>query len=1065
MKRKEYEDHHILQQNRETMHTPWGAYESGEQALGCDRYQSNNVISLDGNWKFEFLDRPEQVDESFVDVAFDDESWDTIPVPGTWEMHGYGEPIYTNKLYPFTPESEGERHILSTNLCADGEEMSLPDYDNTGCNRSGFEWNPPYVPRKNPTGLYRTVFSLGAEMEEKEVYIEFGAVESAFYLWVNGAYVGYSQDSKLAAEFCITEFVQQGTNTIALQVMKFSDGTYLEDQDYWHLAGIQRSVRLILKPSYHICDMKLIPTLEKDFKAGSLVAMCYMTKKEGYADYKVRMSVYDAEGHRVAEQMEAVFPQTSMYKKEVIRSEAGAARFVLPMEQPSLWSADRPYLYTVVFALVDAGGRVVDWESSKFGFRDITIKNGILHINGQRAVIRGVNRHEHHCKTGRVVSKEQMLEEIQIMKRLNFNAVRTSHYPNDPLWYDLCDEYGIYVVDEPNIETHGMDNVLAFSPEWNPVFMDRMIRMVLRDKNHPSIIIWSLGNESCAGPHHAAMKAWVREYDKTRVVQYESWCPESTITDVIAPMYPTLEWIEEVMEDAGDLRPFIMCEYAYAKGNSNGNIKEYWDMIRKYKRFQGGFIWDLADKALVMSDGEYGYGGDFGESLVDPVPDMCICGILQPDLSYHPAVYEIKKEQSPIYISLDEVKNNKIQFTLHNEMIGVDLQQYPVIWELRREQTVIRQGMIVVEEVKSQEAREVCLCMQDLCLDSEATYFINLRLRQEWETKWAPMGYEIYNTQFVLQEGVSTQLELPKGKLPISYRCLPDKIQIESQKLHLTLDTNTGILRDVYVAGEKIYEELGRENFFRAPTACDIGCMDQGSIAKEWLDMEYHNVVIDVSQIPSIRQVDDCQLEIAVCLQVLGTGKRPIGRVEKRYGMTGDGEILLEETFVIEEGLPMLPRIGTSAVIAKGYEQVRWYGRGPQENYSDRKSSANVGEYESRISEQHYPYIFPSECGGKEDVRWVQVSGSQKPTIQVQTGHTFHFDIHHNSVADYWKARHQKDLVPCESTFLNLDVAHAGLGGDTGWTKSIHDRYQIKSGTYSLSLLFGCMQERQKTGK
>ena len=1061
MKRNDWENQYVTQIGREPIHTPWGAYESEVQALTRNRELSNNIISLDGKWKFLFLDSPDDVPDDFMEAGFDDSLWDMIAVPGTWETLGYGKPIYTNKIYPFSKDENKGQHMRE--LSAQNREDNygaLPDYDNTGCPKKGWELNPPYVPTENPTGCYRKKIMLEKKDLEKEIYIEFESVESAFYLWVNGEKIGYSQDSRLPAEFCITEYLREGENIIALQVMKYSDGTYLEDQDYWHLAGIQRKVRLIKKPHMHIRDMKIFVELDDTLRHATVIAYCYVTKKDGYADYQVKAQLFDPNGNAVEmkdystgrkgnDLIAPVDPQTTMYAKEKWKKEAGTARFVYTVENPALWSADMPELYTMVFTLQDGLGRSVDFESNAIGFRKLELsEEGVLLLNKQRLVIRGVNRHEHDPKNGRVITKERMLQEIKRIKQLHFNAVRCSHYPNAAEWYDLCDQYGLYVVDEANIETHGMDSVLTLDPEWNHAYMERAIRMVLRDKNHPSIIMWSIGNESCAGMHHAAMKAWIKNYDPYRLVQYESWNPEKEISDIIAPMYPELSWIDEIMNDTKDLRPVIMCEYIFSRSNSNGNVKEYWDYIKKYPRFQGGFVWDLADKALEKADGEYGYGGDFEESVTDPVPAMCLTGIMQPDLKLHPSAMEIRKQQSPIYILELDISAGKYQIV--NECIGKDFTDLEIWYTLLEEGLPIESAKTDLSLLAAGQKETVFLGEIKTEKKERKEYYLNINVCRKEITDGRPEEI-LYEAQFLLQAGNTEKWSLekisPESKVIQILKQSSRDISIYAGDLKYNfIDGN---LKEVVSSnGRKCLYESAVENFFRAPTGIDEGCLDQNSIARDWYAAGYPNLERKTVAYEYVTHVEQGMVEVRRRDQIIGTDKtKPI---QSRICMVIYQSGLMEIAYEVEvpRGLPMLPRAGLSFIVPEGYENIRWYGRGPLENYWDRKDASYMGIYESTVNEQHYPYIVPVECGGKEDTRWLEICNG-KDIIRIEGESPFHFDIHHNSVMDYYKARHQSELHAKKEAYLNIDIVHSGLGGDTGWKKTIHKPYQIRDGIYN----------------
>ncbi|MBT4822718.1 MAG: beta-galactosidase, partial [Lentisphaerae bacterium] len=618
-----YEDPAVFQVNRSTAHSPWGAYASREAALRGERLSSDSVCLLNGTWRFQWFPDPESVDPFFAQPAFDDSGWREATVPGNWQRQfdDVDKPIYTNVIYPFPTD-------------------------------------PPRVPADNPTGCYRRTFDIPGAWAGREIYVSFESVDSALYLWVNGRFVGYSQDSRLPAMFRLTDVVRGGTNTLAAKVLRYCDGAYLEDQDYWHLSGIQRDVVLFSKPDVHLYDWKVETIFDPGFKDATLRLRALLNTNTGASleGYRVEAMLYDRDGVPLWGAPTAADVRSATHGYQPLGSEKGAAFFDVPVHQPEHWTAETPYLYTLGITLIGPDGTASDFESCRVGFRQLDIQDGVLLLNGKRLVVRGVDRHEHDPDTARVISEDRMREEIALMKRLNFNAVRTSHYPDCTRWYELCDEYGIYVVDETNVETHGLGSELTNHPDWSGAYLERAKNLALRDKNHPCVIAWSLGNESFCGPHHAAMKAWLRFYDETRFVQYESGFPGPEVTDILCPMYPELEWVKQHLSDPKDQRPMICCEYAYARGNSTGDVWKFWDMVERFPRFQGGFVWDWSDKAFRMTDAEgrefFGYGGDFGEAVTDPSPSMCDNGVVSPDLIPHPGAWELKHVQSPIQITV-----------------------------------------------------------------------------------------------------------------------------------------------------------------------------------------------------------------------------------------------------------------------------------------------------------------------------------------------------------------------------------------------------------------------------
>lgn len=1055
--RREWENQYILHINREPMHVPSGAYASEEEAALCDRKKSSYRISLDGIWKFKLFPNPDMVPEGFYGEGYDVSGWGDIVVPGNWELQGYSYPIYTNVRYPFNMTDPDSPHILDPGKGYETKDSTV-FFENL---------NPPFVPDDNPTGCYVTSFTIPENWKDREIFINFEGVESAFYLWVNGQRVGYSQDSKLSAEFRLTEYVRIGENSLAVQVMRWCDGSYLEDQDYWHLSGIYRSVFLYSKPPFHIRDFKVHALLDDEYRNGKLVLYCYVNKVEGYGDCRVRVRMLDMDGKDVVSPFTGeVSLETPMYQRKGFVPERGAALLIKDIESPMKWSAENPYLYTLVLTLIDPKGEEVDFESCRVGFRRVEISpEGVVLLNGKRLIIRGVDRHEHHPEKGRAVPEDWMRQEILAMKRLNFNAVRTSHYPNDPTWYDLCDELGIYLVDEANLETHGLQGALSRDPQWAHAYLDRAIRMVMRDKNHPSILFWSLGNESGVGANHGAMAGWIRCYDPYRLIQYESGDPDSRISDIRAPMYPKMSWVEDVMADVSDKRPMIMCEYAYSKSNSNGNFKEFWDYVDKYPRFQGGFIWDWADKALVQYTGDgreyWAYGGDFNEPILDPVKDMCLNGVVLPDLTPYPGAYEIKNVQAPVQVkALDVLKG---RFIVYNKYLDTSLAHLEIRWQVLEDGTKREEGVLPPLDIPAGQHGELQIPFSLTDALQGAEYFINISFHLMEDAFWAPAGFEIYKEQFGLP------LKDAGMKPGFAVESIPNLLLEEGSSFYkltgvdfyLTVDKKSGFLTDYRWQGRSILKLGAKENFYRAPTGIDEGQHGPDSYAHLWRQAGLDQLERMVRRVAAY-QLDPSRVMVEVH-SILCPPDEKDGIISYlRYTVDGNGIITIENQVDINRHFPILPRIGISFILPQQLMQLQWYGRGPHENYPDRKTSAHIGIYESEVDEQHFPYIQPVECDGKEDVRWLSLRDEDGVGIMVKGFTPLHFDVHRNSVEDYAKAMHTVDLIPRPEIYLNVDYLHSGLGGDTGWTPNIHPEYQVKPGKYQYSLSLRPLRQEEE---
>lgn len=562
--KRDWENKDVTAINRELSHAPWGAYENERQALSHDSALSKWALSLDGTWRFALFARPEQV-EPFWEPQFDTAGWATIRVPGNWETQGFGEPIYTNVVYPWDYHSR-ERHMIRPEGGSGGR--GLP--------------NPPYIPADNPTGCYVRSFSIDPDWSGRNIFIEFGGVETAFYLWINGQPVGYAQDSKLPSSFDITSFIHSGENRAALQVMRFADSSYLEDQDYWHLSGIFRPVRLVAKPAARLTDWKVDANPNLTDGSGEIEADVAISRCDGFARYQIRLAIMDQDGYQLGQTVAPVSAGAAYRTAE--QPTANTARLRISLRDIQLWTPETPVLYTIILTLLDPAGEPVDFESCHTGFRKIEIQNDIVLLNGRRLLIRGVNRHEHEARGGRTVSRQHMIEEIKLMKKLGINSVRTCHYPDDPAWYDLCDEWGILVVCECNLETHGVMGQLTHAPAWGTSFLERAIRMVLTHQNHPSIYAWSLGNESGTGANHAAMAGWIREYDPTRLCQYEAGQPGRNISDIRGFMYAPQQTILDMLTDPADTRPVILVEYLYQIRNAGGRLHLFAELLEKYPR-------------------------------------------------------------------------------------------------------------------------------------------------------------------------------------------------------------------------------------------------------------------------------------------------------------------------------------------------------------------------------------------------------------------------------------------------------------------------------------------------
>ncbi len=1040
---EDWENPEVSGINRETMHAPLGAYADAESALTGNRRASPFMRSLNGDWRFHLAAGPAHVPADFWMPDFNDNTWGAIPVPGNWQLQPdcWDKPIYTNIVYPFHP-------------------------------------NPPLVPAANPTGCYRTTVDLPAAWNGREVFLVLESIDAAGYVWVNGTCVGYSEDSKLSAEFCITPFLKPGRNLIAAQVMRYCSGTYLEDQDYWQMSGLQRDVYLYAKPPAHLRDFCVRTTFDERYVDATLHATAFISNiahlrrddtafarttamaahwEPEFARYTAEFMLYDAAGTPVfAAPVCRPFAEVShMYG--AVAPQKGAAQAAIPVSAPRPWSADDPYLYTLVITLRDEQGAALDHESCRVGFRQIEIRNRQVLLNGQRLIVRGVDRHEFHPERGRALTEADRRREIVLMKQLNFNAVRTSHYPNDPQWYDLCDELGLYIVDEANLETHGVMAELSRDPAWASAYLARAVRMALRDRNHPCVCFWSLGNESYYGPHHAAMANWLRVFDPSRPVQYESGNPGPLTSDIMCPMYPDLEWIRKVMEDPAEKRPMILCEYAYAKGNATGNFAKFWEFVERYPSFQGGFIWDWSDKALAkpLPDGRtgYGYGNDFGENFdyaaAGEHPSQVLNGIVGPDLAPHPGAWEVKQVQAPVRFAAGRLADGCL--LVANRYHGLDLSHLDIEWSLLENGTVIKQG-VLNSPLKTLPGRQDELAIPVVWPapgNPGAEYFLNVQAVLNRDFPWAARGHAVTWAQFAAPAPRLPPAPPPRTAHPVTCVRNGDRVVFQSPTLTATFARSSGLLVSLVKAGRECLAAPPVEQFFRPPTDNDWVLGNPNSYLKIWERAGLDRLSRTVRGFAEGLLGADAAV-VEVDSELTGTDPAAPIRCRTRWQIRA-GRLDADFCVVIPEAFAHVPRIGCEWVLAPGFEDVRWYGRGPWENYVDRKSGSRIGLHTATVTGMLEPYLMAGECGGREDVRWVELGGPNKRLLTFHGQPQFHFSAQHYGIPDL-RVAHNWELQPRPETHLRIDGWHMGVGGDTGWTQNVHPEYMIRPGTYRWSM-------------
>ncbi len=1035
-RKPDWENLEVLSVNREPAHARWGAYDTKEHAASCAYGSSPYLMSLNGTYRFFLYDSPEAVDD-FYRVDYDDSLFAEIPVPSNWEVQGFGEPIYTNIVYPFLKE-ETDCFVLPN---ASGERVV----------------RPPFVPKKNPTGCYRKTFTIPKEWSGREIYVSFAGVETAYYLWVNGEPVGYAQDSKLASDFRITDYVKPGENLLAVQVMRFADSTYLEDQDYWYLSGIYRDVWLIAKPPLHIEDTHWTALPDLHTHAGTFCMDVRVSEADGYADCRAEVSVYDAHGTFLKKQ-EAVVQAVAGYRDDVVPT-ARTARVQLFFEQVEYWSPEHPVLYTAVVTLLAPDASVLDIESSRFGFKRIEVRRGVVYLNGRRLEIRGVNRHEHNVLTGRAVSKAQMIEEIRQMKRMNINSVRTCHYPDSPEWFDLCDTYGLLLICECNLETHGVSGALTHSAKWASAFMDRATRMVEQHKNHVSIYSWSLGNESGTGANHAAMYGFIKEYDPTRLCQYEAGEPGKRISDVRGNMYAHPNYLLKMLSDPNDDRPIILVEYLYQIRNSGGGMDRFLEFVEQYERFQGGYIWDWQDKCLMQktSDNQpfFAYGGDFSESFVEgrdggDCPRFMTCnGIVLPDLRWKPVAYEVKAAYCPVRFSRPEIwsawqtSHAFDRFLLRNDCLELPLSAFFCIGAVRENGVVIAEQEISLPCLQAGQKQEINVSIPHE-KKAGCTYTIEFSVRRKEATFYAEAGEEIGLFQFDLESGPAAEDVPVVCDAPV-YTQTAEELVLDAAGTQLRFDLRTGHLSSLSKNGV-IYLTDGFSPCFDRPyTGLDA--------QKGWGWYAEYETIRTQSFVCGTPQILTGESQILIEIpffQKKQTAPPIDGKMV--YTLRGDGVLSVRADFHFDRSYAAVLRAGLECITADGFEKLSYFGRGAQESYCDRLLSAPLAVYESTVTAQHFPFVPPSENGGHEDTRWLCLCDAAGNRLSIHAKQPIHFDAHHHTILDYQTAAHDHELPSRKETILHLDAVHAPIGGEMAWSTAMPKAHAVAGGDYHMEV-------------
>jgi len=1007
----------VVSLNRMPMRASAFAFENRELANKRAKEKSDYFLSLNGTWKFNWVKDPRKRPMDFYKTDFNDEKWDNFKVPANWELNGYGTPIYVNQPYEFA-----------------GRQLT------------GNRMNPPFdIPEdNNPVGSYRKKINIPASWKNRQVFISLGAVKSAFFIWVNGKKVGYSEDSKLAAEFDITKYVKPGENIIALQVYRWSDGSYLECQDMWRISGIERDVYLYSTPKLDIRDFKTIANLDQTYTNGLLnvelsvdnYKIDQRTNHSRPDSFYVAVDLVDAKGTTVWKDATGMQKVLGNYKTDL--------SFKTQISNVNTWSAEKPYLYTLYLTLKDKNENIIEVIPQRIGFRSVEIKGSDLLVNGKRIFLKGVNRHEHNPTQGHTLTHEDMRKDMEMMKKLNVNAVRHSHYPPDPYWMELCDEYGLYVIDEANIESHGryysLETTFANDKQWRIPHLERIQRMYERDKNHASIITWSLGNEAGNGVNFYEAYEWLKKKD-IRPVQYER-AENDFNTDMIVPQYPDPNWLIKYSKGKNE-RPLIMSEYAHIMGNSLGNFKEYWDAIENNPKLQGGFIWEWIDQGIdTVKNGKriLAYGGDF--PLSGPVDEnfsdnnFCVKGVVTAYRGLTPMAIEAKKVYQ--YVKTAYLGNNKV--SINNSYFFRNMDNVQLNWQLLEDGKVVESG--IVAELKADPRQSTTLTLPVKTKSKTGKeYFLTLRYQLKTEEPFLEKGYEIATEQFAYNGTAPKYIsEIKSGQLKEEKSA--DKAVVTGKDFSVAFDLKKGLISSYKLKGEELLINGPQPGFYRAPTDNDIGAGLNTSL-RIWRNVyTTNNQIINVST----ALTENSNYKVTIRSKLLGGD----AETEQTFDIKPDGSIRVGNKFIAVNGkYNVMMRIGNDIELNKNFNTIQWYGRGPGENYWDRKTASLIGTYKQNIKDQYFAYARPQESGNKTEVRWVNFTNAKGKGIKIEYADSLlSFSALPYSIEDLdpeaeKKQYHSGELVARDRIYLHVDLLQLGVQGIDSWGSLPLKEYQI----------------------
>ncbi|MEP3838660.1 MAG: glycoside hydrolase family 2 TIM barrel-domain containing protein [Algibacter sp.] len=1005
----EWENPEIFQINREEPTASFYKYASTKAALQNETWKNSEMYqSLTGTWNFYFADSVNARPVDFYKNDFSLKGWDTISVPSNWEMKGYGVPIYVNRIYAFPT-------------------------------------NPPYIPHNiNNVGSYKRDFEISEDWDGKDVYLHFAGVSGAMYVWVNGQKVGYNEGSKTAAEFNITDVVKTGKNNVSVQVLRWSDASYMEDQDFWRISGIERDVYVYASNKITLRDFRVVSDLENNYKDGVFNAKLKL-------DNNTKNEVKNTVEVKLFDDGQVVYVES---KDINLKAGRNILDFNKVIKDVKTWNAEKPNLYQLLVHLKDEKGNSIEATSIKVGFRNIKIENSQFLVNGKPVLLKGANLHDHSDTEGHVVSEALTFKDLEVMKQNNLNAIRCSHYPKDPHFYRMCDKYGFYVVDEANIESHGLGATNqgldknkkaqkihpAYAPEWKGAHLDRTIRMFERDKNFPSIVTWSLGNEAGNGQNFFATYKWLKDNDTTRPTQYEG-ATNYANTDIQAPMYWTIEKMINYAENTPD-RPLIQCEYAHAMGNSTGNFQKYWDVIEKYDIMQGGFIWDWVDQGILTKNEEgeefWAYGGDLGADAYRDDANFCLNGVVNPDRTAHPALYEVKKVYQYIKFKPSNLRNGEIE--IKNIYDFTNLNEYNFSWVLLENGKEIAKGDLPTIDIAPYDSKKVKINLPKLN-NRSSEYHLNIYALNKNKTDLLPINHAVASEQFQLSKPILTT-EVAATNAEIMVDSENNITTFSNDNFSLKLDTNTGKLVGLDYGEGNILVEGITPNFWRPITDNDFGAKSPKKL-EVWYDATENQKLQKVNLFNNSKDISTSNIsKVNGEVHIKTRYELPSvqGTIIVDYNILPSGEIkVTNQLNNLDNKLPHLPRFGNNFIVKNEYQNVEWFGRGPHENYNDRNTGAFVGNYNATVDELYFPYIRPQENGHRSDVRWVAFTNNVGNGFKIGGKQLVGFNAHHQYNDDFdagkeKKQRHTTDVPKRDFVNINIDYLQTGVGGDNSWS-------------------------------